>query len=63
LSAGREIFEGNENLMYITYLQLLNAHKNIYDETGNISCVKPEDETENISCVKLEDETENILIV
>jgi hypothetical protein len=59
LTAGREIFEGNENLMYITYLKLLNAHKNIYDETGNISCVKPEDETENISCVK----PENILIV
>jgi hypothetical protein len=63
LSAGREIFEGNENLMYITYLKLLNAHKNIYDETENISCVKPEDETENILCVKLEDESENILIV
>jgi hypothetical protein len=63
LAAGREIFEGNENLMYITYLKLLNAHKNIYDETGNISCVKPEDETENISYVKPENETENILIV
>ena len=45
--------------MYITYLKLLNAHKNIYDETGNISCVKPEDKTENKSCVK----AENILIV
>jgi hypothetical protein len=63
LSAGREIFEGNENLMYITYFKLLNEHKNIYDETGNILCVKPEDTTENISCVKPEVESDNISCV